>query len=138
MHRAGFILFQVLKYDPKRKQTERMTKQNVISIENMIISDNVDITKICHKYMNSNNSVQINGIRSSKIVRHFYLDQGTKLGWCPIPKVYRGWSFKSCYKITSIKDFVLIIVAIEFKFDSFHLGWIIYNKKYFDVYNQSV
>ena len=100
MHRTGFILFQVFKYDPKRKPTERMTKQNVISIENMIISDNVDITKICHKYMNSNNSVQNNDIRSSKIVRHFYLDQGTKLGWCPIPKVYRGWSFKSYYNVT--------------------------------------
>ena len=87
MHRTGFILVQVFKYDPKRTPTERMKKQNVISIENMIISDNVDITKICHKYMNSNNSVQNNDIRSSKIVRHFYLDQGTKLGWCPIPKV---------------------------------------------------
>ena len=137
MHQTGYFLFQVFKYNPKRKPTKGMTKQNVISIENMIISDNVDITKICHKYMNSNNSVQNNDIRSSKIVRHFYLDQGTKLGWCPIPKVYRGWSFKSYYKITSI-NFVLIIVAIEFKFDSFHLGWIIYNKKYFDVYNQSL
>ena len=134
MHRTGFILFQVFKYDPKRKPTERMTKQNVISIENMIISDNVDITKICHKYMNSNNSVQNNDIRSSKIVRHFYLDQGTRLGWCPIPKVYREWSFKSYYNVTSI-NFVLIIVDIEF--NSFHLGWIIYNKRYFDVYNQS-
>ena len=130
MHQTGFILFQVLKYDPKRKPTKRMTKQNVISIENMIISDNVDITKICHKYMNSNNSVQSNDIRSSKIVRHFYLDQGTKLGWCPIPKVFRGWSFKSYYKI-------IIIVTIELKFNSFCLGWIIYTKKYFDVYNQS-
>ena len=137
MHQTGLILFQVFKHDPKRQPIKQMRKQHVISIENMIISDNVDITKICHKYMNSNNSVQSNDIRSSKIVRHFYLDQGTKLGWCPIPKVYRGWSFKSYYKITSI-NFVLIIVAIEFKFNSFHLGWIIYNKKYFDVYNQSL
>ena len=136
MHQTGYFLFQVFKYNPKRKPTKRMTKQNVISIENMIISDNVDITKVCHKYMNSNNSVQSNDIRSSKIVRHFYLDQGTKLGWCPIPKVFRGWSFKSYYKITSI-NFVVIIVTIELKFNSFCLGWIIYTKKYFDVYNQS-
>ena len=134
MHQTGYFLFEVFKYNPKRKPTKGMTKQNVISIENMIISDNVDITKICHKYMNSNNSVQSNDIRSSKIVRHFYLDQGTKLGWCPIPKVYRGWWLATNYN----SRFMLIIVAIEFKFDSFHLGWIIYNKKYFDVYNQSL
>ena len=60
-------------------------RKNMNDIETRIQNDNINIQRVCAKYLGS--AKPYLPIKPKITVENYYLDNKTKLGWCVNPKV---------------------------------------------------
>ena len=57
------------------------------TLQQIINLDNTRINDMCLKYENTEGYGTEEYNRASKKIGNFYMDKGTRLGWCVVPKV---------------------------------------------------